>query len=318
MTRPSSPRLAKTRALFGEYPDSAQLLARVRRAVGRVGGGEQVVGRSVLGQPLSVFTLGSQVGPRVLLTSLVHGTEVVGGVALAHSVERLIDEGLHHGASFTVMPVVNPDALDENVRRVRTGRIASRRGNARGVDLNRNFPVQSAVRSRHPMAGSTHPLSPYFMGQHALSEPESRAVCDVADACVPHVSLSFHSFGERILYPYAHTKRMHPRAADYERLGRAWNDAIDTPYRVQSSASWYPVDGDLDDHLDARFGTLAMTCEVGNLDRRLLHPSRLVNPFSWMNPLDAERDASRVATGVAAMVRRVVLDDATALPLAAE
>ena len=294
--------LARARHLFGDYPDADQLLARVGAAVVRAGGGSARVGVSTQGRELVAFTFGRP-GARFLLTSLVHGNEVVGAVALARAVERIVDVGLHRHASFVALPVVNPDALAANLEQVRRGRLGAQRCNARGVDLNRNFPTHGRPRSRHPMAGSRSRLSPYFMGEAPLSEPESRAVHEVATARPPEVSLSFHSFGERLLYPYAHTTRVHPRVDEYEALGRAWNSALDRPYRAQSSASWYPVDGDLDDHLDARHGTLALTVEVGRLDRRLLHPARLVNPFSWMNPLDAEREAERVAGGVVALVR---------------
>lgn len=318
MTRTSPESLARVRALFGEYPDRHELVARVRRAAVDACGVETVVGRSVEDRPIECFSFGRRSGRRVLLSSLVHGTELVGAVALAHAVDLIVARRLHLVHAFTVVPVVNPDALDRNLDALRAGRLASLRGNASGVDLNRNFPLSGAVTSRHPMAGSTNPRSPYFMGRHPLSEPESRALSDVAEEVAPELSLSFHSFGERLLYPFAHTSAPHPRRRDYEALGRAWNASLSSPYRVQSSASWYPVNGDFDDYLDARFGTLAMTVEVGNLDRRLLHPSRLINPFSWMNPLDATREASRVADGVVSMLRALSPREADVSLLAAE
>lgn len=277
----------------------------------RCGGREAEVGRSVEGRPLWRFELGSRdpSAPSVLLTALVHGVEVIGSVALMETVARLADrtDGFLDRTRLVVMPIVNPDALADNMDRLRTGRWAYRRCNARGVDLNRNFsPVdrqQHAAHVRptrgwHPMAGSRWRWSPYFRGPHPLSEPESRAVHDVAEAIAPRLALGFHSFGDLLLYPWAHSRQPNPRALEYGQLARAFLDAMPTPsYRFRQAIDWYPIIGDLDDWLDARFGTAAFTVEVSHLDRRLFHP-RALNPFWWMNPTDVESAVRAVAPGV--------------------
>jgi hypothetical protein len=41
---------------------------------------------------------------------------------------------------------------------------------------------------------------------------------------------------------------------------------------------------------------------VSQLDRRLLHPARFINPFSWMNPTRIAEVVSNVAPGVVALI----------------
>jgi predicted deacylase len=295
---------------LGPYPSPADLVASFREIVSAAKGRESVAGFSWEGRSIPRFDLGAPGGPAVLLTSLVHGTEIIGALALREVLARL-PEALLDRARFVVLPVVNPDALDGNHARLARGRPAWQRCNARGVDLNRNFPLQSAARSIHPMSGSRRPWSPYYAGTAPLSEPESRVVHGVAAEISPHLALSFHSFGGLLLYPFAHTARPHPLAATYRALGAAFNAASPgASYTVQTSRSFYPVMGDLDDHLDAAFGSLALTVEVGRLDlgRDL---RRVLNPFCWMNPRRVGETVAPLAPATAALV-----EAALALPSA--
>jgi hypothetical protein len=204
-----------------------------------------------------------------------------------------------------VLPVVNPDAVAENVHRLAEGRRAGRRSNRRGVDLNRNFSRLAPPRL-HPLAGSRRPGLPYYMGPRPFSEPEARAVAEVAHRARPRAAVSFHAFGELLLYPWAHTPRPHPRRPVYEALGAAFRGAQGArPYDVRSAHAFYPTVGDLDDHLDHTHGTLAFTVEVGRLTRRVLHPRRILDPFHWMNPTDPEPALTPAVEGTLALLSAV-------------
>lgn len=277
-------------AVYGPYLSHDAHVASCAVACGGVG---RVVGTSVEGRPIHRFDLGPRDGVPVLLTGLLHGTEVIGSVALRALVARLRAgqcadaEHVAATARLTVLPVVNPDAHAENLGRLARGCAAYRRGNARGVDLNRNFPAVAPLAAWHPFAGSRRRWSPHYVGPAPLSEPESRAVVAVAEDVRPVVSLGFHSFGDMLLYPWAHTRSPHPKSAHYRRLGSVFSGALrGAPYVVDQATRLYPTSGDLDDWLDHRFGTDAFTVEVGTLDRRLWHPRRALNPFCWMNPTD--------------------------------
>jgi len=126
-----------------------------------------VLGRSVDGRPIVAYELGDPSSARkVLVVGCVHGNEAA-GVAIAN---RLVALTPPAGVDLWVVPSVNPD-----------GEAAATRGNAHGVDLNRNFPL-----GWRPLAGV------YDSGPRALSEPESRIVYRVALRLRPAISIWFH------------------------------------------------------------------------------------------------------------------------------
>ncbi|MGZ3452068.1 MAG: M14 family metallopeptidase [Polyangiales bacterium] len=290
---------------LGPYLDPVEFAARWGVLARRHQAHTEVAGVSVEGRPILRHDFGSE-GPVVLLTALLHGIEVVGSHALLGALERLLARGLPK-VRLVVLPVCNPDAYVFNMARVSRGEIAWRRGNARGVDLNRNFPQIGSGRSWHPFSGSTRSWSPHYVGPAPLSEPESRTIVEVARAVKPRLALGFHSFGQLMLYPWAHTRAPHPQRATYVAHAHAFTDVMRTPYRVGQATSLYPTIGDLDDYLDAELGTLAFTVEVGMLDRRLLHPRRAINPFAWMNPSSEssiERTCDDLARGMESFLQR--------------
>jgi hypothetical protein len=286
---------------LGPYPTATALEGSFRGLLTSAGASSLLLGRSREGRPLTAYSLGTPGAPVVLLTALMHGSEVIGALALRRWLEDGLRAGAFAGLRLWVVPVVNPDALHRNLRRLAAGGAAFQRGNGGGVDLNRNFSWLGDV--GHPMGGSRHPWSPHFRGPAPFSEPESQALRGLVTREPPALSLAFHSFGEVLLYPWSHRLDPHPRRAEYERLGAALNRAMPgRPYGVKAGAAWYPICGDFDDYLDHEFGTLAMTVEVGRLDRRLLHPLRLLNPFWWMNPLDVEGTVAPLSAGLSALL----------------
>ncbi len=105
---------------------------------------------------------------KVLVVGVIHGNEDAG----LSVVGPLLSTAAIPGVQLLVVPSVNPD-----------GRRARTRGNAHGVDLNRNFPF------RWTRIPST---SRYFSGPRPLSEPESQAVRTMIRRERPALSIWFH------------------------------------------------------------------------------------------------------------------------------
>jgi protein MpaA len=126
-----------------------------------------VIGHSVQGRPiLSVRTGTASPTVRVLVFGDVHGDETA-GMRIAR---RLIAKKAPHDVELIVVPTINPDGV-----------AAHARGNAHGVDLNRNFPFRW-----RPLAGGE------YSGPQPLSEPESRAAHRFILRTKPDVTIWFH------------------------------------------------------------------------------------------------------------------------------
>ncbi|GAA4629698.1 hypothetical protein GCM10023196_052090 [Actinoallomurus vinaceus] len=150
---------ATTRHLvIGGTPSSATVHRTVR------------LGGSVRGRPIVAVESGDPASPRkVLVVGCVHGNEPA-GIAVARA---LVAGPAPAHADLWVIPVLNPDGV-----------AAGTRGNAHGVDLNRNFPA--GWRSLEP------PGSEFFAGAGPLSEPESRSAAALIRRIRPTVGIWFH------------------------------------------------------------------------------------------------------------------------------
>ena len=272
------------------------------RWIARRSGGQWFdVGRSVQGRTIPVVTFGDTRKPTIFLSALMHGIELVGGLALLDVARQLLAERLPF--HFVFMPVVNPDAVASNLNRLRQKRRASMRCNARGVDLNRNFAILNERMPFHPFSGSRWHRSYHYIGPRPFSEPETQIVAAVARQCRPVLSLGFHSFGNMLLFPWAHTREPNSRDPDYRRLGKAFCQALPhESYDLRKARGLYPTVGDMDDWLDAELGTMAYTIELSRLAWSVLNPKKLFNPLYWMNPPNPEATVKNVVPGVKAML----------------
>jgi hypothetical protein len=128
---------------------------------------QRVIGRSVQGRPIRAYRVGERdAAPRVVLIATMHGDER----ATRQILLALRDGRKVLGADVWLIPDYNPDGLARGTRK-----------NARGVDLNRNFPFRWA-----DLDGS------YESGPRPASEPETRAVMRFLRAVKPARIISFH------------------------------------------------------------------------------------------------------------------------------
>lgn len=137
------------------------------------------IGRSVRGRPISMISLGS--GPRrILVVGGIHGNEVGADVADKFIAYLLANPSvIPSGTQVDIVASANPD-----------GRAANRRGNARGVDLNRNFATRNW--RRITTRGAT-------AGKRRSSEPETRVLTALLTRRYIRV-VTLHSRGNIIDY----------------------------------------------------------------------------------------------------------------------
>lgn len=127
------------------------------------------IGTSVEGRPLTIERRGTQGGRKVLIIGVIHGDEQAG----LQIVDRLRRLPVPEGVDLYLLDAMNPDGV-----------AANQRGNANGVDLNRNFPYQWA-----PLA---EPGDWQWAGVGPASEPETQAVMAFIDAEQPDLVIWYH------------------------------------------------------------------------------------------------------------------------------
>lgn len=146
-----------------------------------------VIGYSCRGREIFAMHVGSQYGRQFISVGGVHGREwITAALSLKH-----IQLGCLWGGY--VIPLLNPD-----------GAVISQtsepmwKANARGVDLNCNFPAdwgQGRLNTR--VRGAEN-----CIGDYPLSEPESAALARFTRRVKPSVTFAFHTKGGEIYWEY--------------------------------------------------------------------------------------------------------------------
>lgn len=282
------------------YHDNEALLAEVERLVARVPERARLgeLGTTVQGRTIPVVHLARGEGerPSVLVLANEHGNEVIGSEVALDLLHRLTDPELGGAAAelleladVVVVPALNLDGRAPCVEALAHGRWGrAQRANAKGVDLNRNFPwVEGSRDVWHPLAGSPRRWSPWYRGEEPLSEPESRALVALVERLRPAVSLNLHSVGRLVVYPWCCKAEAPADEPAFRAMGEAFVAAQPgRKYAVKQSNAWYAILGDLDDWMYDRFGTLAITVELSAfLDAFPEKPMALIRNSWWMNPV---------------------------------
>lgn len=145
----------------------------------------------------------------MLVVGCIHGTECE-GIAVARRLER---GPAPRSAQLSIVENLNPDGFARGARQ-----------NARGVDLNRNFPSQW-----RPFGA---PFDQYHSGPRPLSEPETRAGARFVRSLRPDLTIWFHQ-------PEARVRAFGPSvqaAREYARLARSPYDTV--PWPPGSAPNW--------------------------------------------------------------------------------
>jgi len=161
---------------------SAEALHRTAAAAPSAVLATNVIGTSVQGRPIKAYRIGDATAPvKAVFIGGIHGNESQPSKILLN----LMSGPTVRGAAIWVIPRMNPDGI-----------VHQRRSNARGVDLNRNFPVDWV---RQP--------APYYSGPGPASEPETRAVLRFLRSVDPDRVVILHQplYGVDNSYAKAHS-----------------------------------------------------------------------------------------------------------------
>ena len=179
---------------------------------------------------------------RVLVVGGIHGDEMSSSSLVFHWIDMAsnappadIPQAIH----WRFIPSLNPDGLFAR---------PSKRVNAHGVDLNRNFPTPNWSRdAKLYWEGRTKRDPRRWPGAKPLSEPESRFLYEQMDSFKPNLIVSVHA-------PYGLLDFDGPAVAP-SRLGRLYLDQVGI----------YP--GSLGNYGGIHKGVPVVTIELGSASR---------------------------------------------------
>ncbi|MDX2089595.1 MAG: M14 family zinc carboxypeptidase [Kofleriaceae bacterium] len=264
------------------------------------------VATSLEGREVVALELGARDAEDVtVVLAGIHALEWIGVECGAWLVEKLVVTP-PRDRRVVVFPLVNVDGFGAVERGLVEGRVRWKRGNARDVDLNRNWPT--FWRPASWLARAVPRV--WTPGEHARSEPEIDGIVSYLDALVAggariRHALSLHSIGRKLVVPYG-GRWAAPRDDRSVRAARAVRAELGLGYDVVQSSHWVPgafAYGMELDHLHDAYGACALLVELSRGSATVREPASLRNPFRWFNPVDPQRELEAVLPALDRYVR---------------
>ncbi len=225
----------------------------------------QIIGYSVLHQPIIAYQLGNPTAPRrLLITAGMHAREWISSLALQTWLNHC--PKLPDGLCITAVVCCNPDGAQLAMGQIKLSRRQQKflnrvnhgsndfslwKANIRAVDLNVNFDANwGQGRSNLNIMAPAN-----YIGPEPHSEPENRALLQLIHQFKPTVSLALHTKGNVIYYSRLEDKQVAEHLANL------------TNFQAELSTDSY---GGLTDYLALRCNIPSFTIELGN--DQLEHP----------------------------------------------
>ncbi len=239
--------IAELLALEAAYPAIAEL---------------DTLGTSIEGRYLFVLKISDNVGvdeeePEVLVMGCHHARELMTVEVTLHLINHLLTNygtdplatQLVDGREIWIAPMINPDGhvyVQNNHSDAwwdwwRKNRRDNGDGTY-GVDLNRNYGYMWGYDNVGSSGTTSNEL---YRGTAPFSEPETQAVRDFCIGREFTLSLSYHTYGELILYPWGYTDELTDHHELFSILADSMN--VGLGYTAETGYGLYPTNGDTDD-----------------------------------------------------------------------
>lgn len=245
--------------LLSDYPSHAEMTARLKRIVAKNSSIMELmsIGKSVKGKELWVVKISDNVSvdevePEFKYISSMHGDEITGRELTMELIEEMGEKygrdeeitNLINNTEIYIMPSMNPDGSE-----------LRQRANARGSDLNRNFPditrdTQSSSRGR---------------------QVETQAVMSFQESRNFSFSANFHGGTIVMNYPWDSTYERHPLDGLAQELALVYSELNPEMYSsrefdkgITNGADWYVVRGGMQDWSYFWFNDLQLTVELSH------------------------------------------------------
>ncbi len=238
--------------------------------------GQSVMGRDLLFAKISPQVESQRPVPQFMYTSTMHGDETAGFILSLRLIHYLLTnygvaEDITHLMDHTeiwICPNENPDGTYTNDNSTVSG---ATRGNANGVDLNRNYP--------NPVNDPT-----------SAQQTETTAMINFTDTINFIMSANMHGGIELVNFPFDSWTSSVNKHADHDWWEFVMYEYVDTVHQyspagymagmgdgVTHGGDWYVIYGSRQDYFNYYRSCREFTLELSN--QKLLNPSLL--PAHW-------------------------------------
>ncbi|MCO4793499.1 MAG: succinylglutamate desuccinylase/aspartoacylase family protein [Bacteriovoracaceae bacterium] len=251
----------KNRAIFADYPTPEEiekvlkdLLKKHSNIMKLESLGKSNEGRDVWAVKISDNVNVDEVEPEVKYIANMHGNEIVGRELMVILIKDILEsyqkgdqriKNLVDNREIYIVPTMNPD-----------GSRKMRRGNAKWIDLNRDFPDFTTQDNQNTPDGR---------------EPETKSVMKFQARHNFSLSANFHGGAEVVNYPWDTTSSHHPLeeliidlSTEYANEVPGMHDSRRFPGGIVNGYRWYEVDGGMQDWSYNWHGDLQVTIELSN------------------------------------------------------
>ncbi|XP_047526068.1 carboxypeptidase B-like [Pieris napi] len=253
------------------------------------------IGKSFEGRDLKVLRIsnGKPSNKAVFIDGGMHAREWISPATVTYFINQFAEnfdeeEDDIRNIDWYFLPVVNPDGYEYTHTADRLWRKNRKPAVGRqcaGTDLNRNFGYRWGGKG-----ASANPCSDIFRGNRMFSEPESKALGDFIKNTAANFTayLTYHSYGQYILYPWGYDNVVPPDHKTLDDVGKSMADAIKqidgSKYTVGSSSGvLYPAAGGSDDWAKGQGIKYSFTIELGDTGRY-----GFILPTSYIEPVAKE------------------------------
>lgn len=296
---------------YQQYVDTMLYFANAYPAICKL----DTIGTSGAGRLILVVKISKDVNttgakPQFLYTSSIHGDELTGYIGMLHLIDYLLTNygtdpritSMVDNIEIFINPLANPDGTYHGGNNSVNG---ATRGNANGIDINRNFPDPAD-------------------GQHPDGNPwqiETIAFMNYANLMAFTMSANFHGGAELFNYPWDTWYKLAADDSWWQFVGREYADTVhkyspstyfrDEQNGVTNGYAWYRITGGRQDYMNYWHYCREVTIELSSV--KLLPASQLENYWNY-NYRSYLNYIEQVSWGI----HGIVSDTVTGAPLIAK
>ncbi len=245
---------------LANYPTSAEIAAKLRAAAAKypkimklVNIGKSVKGNDLLVMKISDNVSTEEVEPEFKYISSMHGDEITGRELTVSLIQEIGEKygsdseitDLVNNTEIYIMPSMNPDGSD-----------LKQRANAKGADLNRNFPDMTRDTTSSPAGREIE-------NQHVMAFQAGRQFS---------LSANFHGGTIVANYPWDAKYDLHPLdgfikelSSGYAERNPEMRSSSEFPGGITNGAAWYIVKGGMQDWAYVWHNDLQITVELSHV-----------------------------------------------------